>query len=279
MNNENLAVTIVPLIPNAILPEPASARTRASIPPGYGVQEECLPFTAASALGFIIRSPIRFGLCPLADVPAGGRAFRSPLDQPAADGSYADPRFFYVVDNSICRFRGNAFEFDEIPAGGSKVRTIQEPGISFFDRQDQQDLFKVHLPYIWRTPESVDTLFLPLLNRSAQGLNVLCGIVETDWYASPVNMILRKPAGAVHVQAGDALAHAVFVPREFRRPSLEVVQWHARVSRDARKALAEWDKQHAENRNAYKVLARSRHGRMDAESPNSDGSPPSAQEG
>ena len=270
MNNSDVAVAIVPLIPNTILPEPASARTRASIPPGYGVQEECLPFTAASALGFIIRSPIRFGLCPLTEVPEGGHPFRSPLDRPAVDGRLADPRFFYVVDNPKCRFSGNAYEFDDVPAGGSRLATIREPGVSFFDRQDQEDLFKLHLPYIWRTPESIDTLFVPLLNRSAHGLDVLCGLVETDWYPSPVNMILRKPLGAVHVQAGDLLAHAIFIPRELRRPTLKVAQWHTRLSRDARKGLAEWDKRHHENRSAYKVLARSRHGRVDESSGPSD---------
>ncbi len=265
MNNDNVAVTVIPLVPNAIVPEPASARTRDRIPHGYGVQEECLPFTAASALGFIIRAPIRFGLCPLSEMPEGARAFRSPLD--GADGRSIDPRFFYVVDNPACRFRGNAYEYDEIPAGGSKLTTIQEPGISFFDRPDQVDLFKVHLPYMWRTQESLDTLFLPLLNRPNHNLDVLCGIVETDWYASPVNMILRKPTGvSVHVQAGDPLAHAVFIPRELRRPALVVAQWHSRVSRDSRKGLADWDRQHSENRRAYKVLARSRHGRIDAES-------------
>src|SRR5712671_991269 len=88
MNNGSVAVTIVPLIPNPILPEPSTARTRASIPQGYGVQEECLPFTAASALGFLIPSPIRFGLCAVEETPPGSRAFRSP---PAADGRFADP--------------------------------------------------------------------------------------------------------------------------------------------------------------------------------------------
>jgi hypothetical protein len=92
-------------------------------------------------------------------------------------------------------------------------------------------------------------------------------------------MILRKPASVVHVQAGDALAHAIFIPRELRRPTLEVAQWHARISRDARKGLAEWDRQHAENRRAYKVLARSRHGSMDQESSDSTGAPPSAEQG
>src|SRR6185436_16763441 len=124
MEPANITVTVIPLIPNPILPEPASARTRASVPHGYGVQEECLPFTAASALGFLIRSPIQFGLCSTSEVPAGCHAFRSPLNRPAPDGRFEDPRVFYVADNPSCRFRGNAYEFDEVPPGG-----VREPGL------------------------------------------------------------------------------------------------------------------------------------------------------
>ena len=104
------AVTIVPLVPTTFLPQPASAQTRAAIPSGYGVQEQCLPFTAASALGFVIPSPIGFGLCAPSELPPGCRAFRSPLDRPAADGRFADPRVFYVVDNPDSRFVGNAYD-------------------------------------------------------------------------------------------------------------------------------------------------------------------------
>jgi len=78
---------IIPLVPNLALPRAASARTRASVPPGYGVQEQCLPFTAASALGVVIPSPIRFGFCVIEELPAGCRAFRSPANKPGADGS------------------------------------------------------------------------------------------------------------------------------------------------------------------------------------------------
>ena len=256
MTPSTISIAIVPLIPNAILPQAASARTRAPIPSGYGVQEQCLPFTAASALGFVIPSPIQFGLCAPEEVPEGSRAFRSPVE------GIEDPRVFYVVDNPDCRFRGNAYDFEGIPADGWRLSTVQEPGLSFFDREDQQDLFKLHLPYIWRTPESVDTLFMPLLNRPAQ-FEVQSGLVETDWYTSPVNLILRRSAGSVHFLAGDLVAQAILVPRNFRRSALEVAQGHARLGRDARKGLAEWDKQHAEDRGAYKVLARSRHGRVD----------------
>src|SRR6187549_3999136 len=112
MTNPTASVTIVPLVPTRFLPQAASAHTRAAIPSGYGVQEQCLPFTAASALGFLIPSPIGFGLCAPPELPHGCRAFRSPLDRPAAGGHFADPRVFYVVDNPDSRFRGNAYEFE-----------------------------------------------------------------------------------------------------------------------------------------------------------------------
>ena len=74
------------------------------------------------------------------------------------------------------RFVGNAYTFADLPAGSP----VLEPGISFFDREDQQDRFKLHLPYVWRTPQEIDTLFLPSLNRPSRGLEVQSGLVETD---------------------------------------------------------------------------------------------------
>ena len=254
---------IIALVPNLALPRAASARTRASVPSGYGVQEQCLPFTAASALGVVIPSPIRFGFCVIEELPAGCRAFRSPANRPRADGSYAEPRVFYVFDNPDCRFAGNAYEFRGVASAGSSSRGVQEPGLSFFDRDDQSSLIKLHLPYIWRTPESVDTLFLPLVNRIGPGFEVKCGLVETDWYASPVNLVIGMPSDPVHVQIGDPVAQAVFVPRPLRQPSLEFVDEHDQLSLKARDGLADWDQRHAEDRSLYKVLARSAAGRVE----------------
>ena len=256
MNSEAVGIQIVPLVPNVELPRSASARTREHVPPGYGVQEQCLPFTAASALGFLIPSPIRFGYCPLDEVPQGCRAFRSPISQTARESAWV----FYIADDPSCRFSGNAYSFTDIPG----CDTVLEPGISFFDREDQQDLFKLHLPYIWRTSQDIDTLFLPLLNRSAPGLEVQSGLVETDWYSNPVNLVLRKPAIPVHYRRGDHLAHAVLISRHLRRPAIDVAASHARLTRDTRKSLAEWYEQHARDRGAYKSLARSRRGRVDS---------------
>lgn len=260
-------LTIVPLVPNLALPRLASARTRTSVPSGYGVQEQCLPFTAASALGVLIPSPIRFGFCIPEQLPDGCRAFRSPLNKPAADGSYKEPRVFYVFDNPACGFAGNAYELKGVSAYGSPATAVREPGLSFFDRDDQSNLIKLHLPYIWRTPDSVDTLFLPLLNRPAPRLEVGCGLVETDWYTSPVNLVLGIPPGPVHVGVGDLVAQAVFVPRTLRRPTLELAAEPAQLSLDARKGLTDWYRQHAEDRSVYKVLARSAHGRVEKEKP------------
>jgi hypothetical protein len=256
-------LTIVPLVPNPALPRLASARTRSSIPPGYGVQEQCLPFTAASALGVVIPSPIRFGFCLPEQLPNGCRAFRSPLHKPSADGSYKEPRVFYVFDDPDCCFAGNAYQFK----GFSPATAVPQPGLSFFDRDDQSNLIKLHLPYIWRTPDSVDTLFLPLLNREAPRFEVGCGLVETDWYASPVNLVLGIPPGPVHVGVGDLVAQAIFVPRTLRRPTLEVAAERAPVSLDARNSLAGWYGQLADDRSVYKVLARSAHGRVEKEKP------------
>ena len=265
-----MEIKILPLVTGVALPTAAPAVARSEIPPGYGVQEQCLPFTAATALGFLINSPITFGFCLLSDVPAGVRTFSSPFDasrQQRQDCSPEDERLFYVRDDPSCRFVKNAFTVDPIETAGNQLLTPVLPGISFFDREDQRDLFKIHLPYIWRTPPEVDTLFLPGINRPNQALNILIGLVETDWYTHPVNMVCRTPpvGESLHVAAGEAIAQAVFIARSARRPSLNILASHARLTRDLRSELVAWYKAHEQDRSAYKKIARSQHGQVTKE--------------
>lgn len=246
-------VEIFPLVPRIALPHPAPLRTRDKVPPGYGVQEQCLPFAVAAALGFLIPSPIAFGVCLPEELPTHAQCFRSPMELPRADGTYQELRLFYVKDDSACCFFGNAHVLRG-PLGALEY----EPGISFFDRQDQLDLFKLHLPYVWRTPRNVDTLFLPLINRELNGLTLICGLVETDWYANPVNLVFRKPAPelSVHVSVGDPIAQAVFLPRQLRRPRLSFVDQSDQAAECFAMQLAEWRMHKSLHRDAYKQLSR-----------------------
>lgn len=262
-----IEVQIFPLVSKVVLPVAAPAATRSPVPPGYGVQEHCLPFTAATALGFLIRSPISFGHCNPSEVPPDGHPFRSPLAPPYQKSGGTNENVFYVKDDPRCGFVKNAFTMDALDDKRYGGAAPIQPGISFFDRADQLDLFKLHLPYIWRTPPEVDTLFLPLFNRSSSGLTLLSGLVETDWFANQVNLVFRQPeAGhSVHVAAGDFVAQVIFLLRSHRRPTLKVLEPHARVARDLKAELAEWYRQHTADRSAYKKLARSQHGRIQAE--------------
>jgi Family of unknown function (DUF6065) len=257
-----MELQILPLVPEAVLPTPASATTRSRVPPGYGVQEHCVPFTAASALGLLVRSPIAFGLCHPADVPPSAHSFISPLESDSH--SRPDPRLFYVHDDPASCFSRNAFSFTAIHNHHPGAPTPIAPGLSFFDRSDQLDLFKLHLPYICRTSEGVDTLFLSPINR-VPPFEVLSGLVETDWYAHPVNLILRKPPhlGSVHVAKGDLVAQLVFIDRARRRSEVKVLPDHARLARELRVKLNEWERQHSADRSAYKQLVRTQHGRVD----------------
>jgi hypothetical protein len=205
-------------------------------------------------LGLVIPSPIAFGHCPADEVPDGCRAFRPPM-------AIAEPRadwVFYVRDDTRCGFVANAYRIE----GLSGTAPALEP-VSFFDREDQQELFKLHLPYVWRTPPNVDTLFMSLLNRSLRGIDVVAGLLETDWYASPVNLVLSVSATPVHVRSGEEIAQAILIARQRRHPDWHVAAPHSRVMRDAHTALREWQAHHAKDRSAYKVLARSQHGRLE----------------
>jgi hypothetical protein len=250
-------VAVVGLVARFLAPQPASPRTRSRPPPGYGVREQCLPFTAAAALGLALPAPFSWGFCMPEDVPEGGRTFRSPV----AGG--CPERVFYVQDDPALSFRGNAFAIG--PDVARRIGPGPVPGLSFFDRPDQQDHVKLHLPYVLRTAEGVALLFTAPLNRPrTDGLGLVAGLVETDWYASPVNLVLTLPPApqAVHVCAGEIIAQAVPVAASLRAPAAVVFEAHRREAGEILTGMGAWRDAHDRDRAAYKRLSRSRHGRL-----------------
>ena len=248
-------VSIVGLVHRFHSPRAPGARTRETVPAGYGTREQCLPFTAAASLGLAVPAPFGWGVCAAADLPPGARAFRSPIP-----GTSGDPRWCYVLDDVELAFRGNQFRLpDEVVA---RIGPAPVPGLSFFDRVDQQHLLKIHLPYSWRTPEDLAVLFLEPINRPrADGLRVVAGLVETAWYANPVNLVVEipPPPAAVHVRAGDHLAQAVLVPTGATSPIVSVLD-EGRFARAQLDAIRDWRLAHASHRNAYKRMSRPRLG-------------------
>jgi hypothetical protein len=260
------------LVPDPVLPESAPASTRAHVPRGYGVQEQCLPFTAAASAGLLIKSPISFGFCPHSAVPFGARAFAPPYRSHA----HSPLNVFYVQDRPSSGFAGNAFRASPIayvdPAGQRHEHNAVHPGLSFFDRADQAGLFKLHLPYVLRTPDSVDSLFMSPINRPGP-LQIVVGLVETDWYAHPVNLVAHLPTdSSLHVAAGDVVAQVVFMHRAARSAEVTVVGPGTAASQTLQRDLLRWYVGHTQDRSVYKKLARSRHGRLDARDDGSDDS-------
>ncbi len=257
-------LTLLPLVPGVPLPVRAPASTRAEVPRGYGVQEQCLPFTAACALGLLVPAPFDFGLCALAEVPAEARSF-SPPDVAKPPG---DERMFYVVDHALSRFEGNAFDADPLPFVGETGQLLEmrprQPGISFMDRPDQAVFFKLHLPWVLRTPPGMDSHFGVPINRPAP-LDLLTALVETDWYAHPVNLVVRRPAhGALHVRRGDVIAQVFFVDRDARRSTLQVLEPGTPEAQAMREDLRQWFLAHHADRSTYRKQARSHQGRVES---------------
>jgi hypothetical protein len=267
-----MEVEVHPLVPDPVLPTTAPASTRADVPRGYGVQEQCLPFTAAASAGLLIRSPFSFGFCTPAAVPAGARAFSPPVRSEAHDAACV----FYVADRPSSSFTANAFRAAPIayvdPTGRRHLHNAVHPGLSFFDRRDQAGMFKLHLPYVLRTPKGVDSLFMAPIRLGP--LQIVSGLVETDWYAHPVNLVARLPAHTpLHVAAGDVVAQVVFIDRTLRRANLSVVAPGSAASQALQQDLLRWYISHNQDRSAYKKLARSRHERLDGlEDSSEDGS-------
>jgi len=116
----------------------------------------------------------------------------------------------------------------------------------------------------FQTPPGWDTVYTPIFNMIDRPVAPMLVVrVETDWYASPVNLVIGMPPGPVHIRIGDPVAQAIFVPRPLRQPSLEFVDEHDQLNLQARDGLADWDQRHAEDRSLYKVLARSAAGRVE----------------
>ena len=258
----HMQVDVLPLVNGVRLPHPAPARTRSTVPAGYGVQEQCLPFVAATSLGWLVPSPFAFGLCPPGEVPDKARAFRSPLDIPSLTDGARDPREFYVVDDPECAFAGNAFTFDANGQSHGSAHRAQAGGGAwnqlFSTAPTRATCTNCTCPTSCARRPEIDALYTPPINRPAAGLHLVSGLVQTDWYANPVNLVLRKPpdGSSLHVQAGDPLAQVVFLPRGSQSPAPSVLPGHARLARDLRRALGEWYRRHDRDRSAYKRLAR-----------------------
>jgi hypothetical protein len=253
MNGSKPVVSVIPLAKAVHVPVPPTRRTRDAVPAGYGRREQCRPFVEANGVGLAIASPFGWGYCESGDVPAGARAFRSPV----ARGCPA--RVFYVRDDPATGFRGNGYAVPESVTARTGPLVI--PGLSFFERTDQQGLVKLHLPYVLRTEPGMALLFVPPLNRPrGDGLTLLSGMVETAWYADAVNMVFELPPSlrAVHVAAGEVLAQAIPVPVEAARTSAEIVEPHRKQTRIVLDDMAEWRRHKGADRSAYKRLARAR---------------------
>jgi len=252
MDGEALSVTIIPLAGVIQRPVPASRKTRESVPSGYGRREQCRPFVEANGLGLSIPSPFTWGYCLERDVPAAARAFRSPIS------GGCPTRVFYVLDDPVNQFCANQYALP----GDVTNRTgpMAVPGLSFFERSDQQQQVKVHLPYLLRTDGGMALLFVPPINRPrTDGLQLLSGLVETAWYADAVNMVFTLPPidQPVHVQTGEPLAQAIPVPTAATRTKADYPESHRKQVRVTLDAMAQWRAQKSEDRSAYKRLAKS----------------------
>ena len=101
------------------------------------------------------------------------------------------------------------------------------------------------------------------MERTATVPSTVAGIpVSPRWAARP----------ALPWSAPD-VAHRARIDRARRRSEVKVLPDHARLTRELKVQLDEWQRQHAANRSAYKQLVRTQHGRVDARARDShDGS-------
>lgn len=251
MDQDALSVTVIPLAKTIQCPGPSSKKTRPSVPTGYGRREQCRPFVEANGLGLTIPSPFSWGYCMPDDVPSGARAFRSPVP------GGCPARVFYVLDEPALCFSGNQYSVPENVM--ARTGPIAIPGLSFFERPDQQRQIKLHLPYVMRTRDGVGLLFTTPVNRPrSDGLQLLSGLVETAWYADAVNMVFVLPERdhPVHIQSNEPLAQAIPLPMAATRTKVNCAEAHRKQTRVTLDAMADWRAQKSSDRAAYKRIAK-----------------------
>lgn len=251
MDQDALSVSVIPLARTIHCPASASKKTRPSVPPGYGRREQCRPFVEANGLGLTIPSPFTWGYCLSKNVPEGARAFRSPVE------GGCPARVFYVKDDPSIGFTRNQYDVpDHVKA---RMGPLAIPGLSFFERPDQQRQIKLHLPYVLCTQRGVGLLFTPPINRPrSDGLQLLSGLVETAWYADAVNMVFVLPDRdqSVHIQSQEPLAQAIPTPMAATRTSVSCAEPHRKKTRVTLDAMADWRAQKSADRAAYKRIAK-----------------------
>ena len=78
---------------------------------------------------------------------------------------------------------------------------------------------KFHNPWTIRTPPGYSCLFVPPLNRPDPRFEIFSGLVDTDVYASPVNLpfVAHAPDGVHVIARGTPLAQVIPVARDAHR--------------------------------------------------------------
>jgi len=93
---------------------------------------------------------------------------------------------------------------------------------------------------VLRKPAGVDIWFGMPVNCAAP-LGLLAGLVETDGYAHPVNLVVHRPSkGDLHVRCDDVIAQIFFLDRDMRRAEIEVLEQGAPGAVHLREELRQW---------------------------------------
>ena len=169
----------------------------------------------------------RGGFASLTTRRTGREFFRSPVNGGCRE------RSFYVLDDSGFAIDKNQFIVpDEMR---SAIGPGPIPGLSFFDREDQQDHVKVHLPYVLahtgRCFTANDGIGQPA--RRDDGLVAVTGLVETDWYPGMINLVFKLPPWpkTVHVSAGEIIAQIIPITRELQEIPIQILEGHRKQAR------------------------------------------------
>jgi Family of unknown function (DUF6065) len=113
----------------------------------------------------------------------------------------------------------NPIGFDAVWTGGDDLESIKitpdfgavSPAVSHFGF----GVLTFHVPCIFRTPPGIDLLVHGPINNPKDGIEGLCGIVETDWspYSFTMNWIFTSAEVPIRFEMAEPYCHIIPIQR------------------------------------------------------------------
>jgi hypothetical protein len=184
----------------------------------------CLPLTIANQAGWLIHNPVTF----VAEWDGGPHAYNLRIGFPADENNGTD-----LVQPSVITVAAGVAGLDPAGPHGPDRRISSHFG---------SGVVTITLPYLFRTPPSINLWVKGPSNWIKDGAQALEGIVESDWSPATftMNWKLTRPNCRVRFDCGEPICMVVPVWRGLAE-SLHPVRSSLSTRPDLQKQYEEWN--------------------------------------